>query len=75
MEELLKTPQIAAALIAEAKAKHGKRTENHEEARTKDKIAAVNSQLEALAERIAALPKSIDPEPFYKQMEKIQEKL
>jgi predicted nucleic acid-binding Zn-ribbon protein len=40
--------------------------------RLKAKIMGVNSQLDALSERLAELPKTLSAAPIYKQMEKLQ---
>jgi DNA-binding Lrp family transcriptional regulator len=37
------------------------------------KIQSLNSQLEVLAERLGQLPKSVSPEPVFKQMQKLEE--
>jgi hypothetical protein len=43
-----------------------------ERERIKAKISGLNSQLDALTERLSMLPKSISPTSFFKQMEKIE---
>ncbi len=40
--------------------------------RIKSKISGLNSQLEALTERLSMLPKTVSPVSFFKQMEKIE---
>jgi hypothetical protein len=72
LEELLRRSQFAEGLVAEAKASFEKNTRGDELKRVRDHLAGLDGQMEALAERIAGLPKSIPAEPFYKQMEKIQ---
>lgn len=41
-------------------------------AQLKAKLYGLNSQLDALAERVAILPKAVSPGPLFKQMEKIE---
>lgn len=43
-----------------------------EKSRLKAKISGLNSQLDALTERLSMLPKAVSPAPFFKQMEKIE---
>lgn len=43
-----------------------------ERERLKAKISGLNSQLEALTERLSFLPKSVSAGPFFKQMEKLE---
>ncbi len=73
VQELLRKSAFAKELIAEATSTHQKRTQDDECLRFKERIQAMDSQLEALAERVGSLPAAVSPEPFYKQMEKIQE--
>ena len=40
--------------------------------RIKSKISGLNSQLDALTERLSMLPKTVSPASFFKQMEKIE---
>ncbi len=72
VEELLRQSQFAQGLVAEAQASFEKNTRGDELKKVRDHLAALDGQMEALAERIASLPKAIPAEPFYKQMEKIQ---
>lgn len=43
-----------------------------EKGRLKAKISGLNSQLDALTERLSMQPKAVSPAPFFKQMEKIE---
>ncbi len=40
--------------------------------RLKAKISGLNSQIDALSERLAELPKAVSAAPIYKQMERLQ---
>jgi DNA-binding ferritin-like protein len=69
--KLMSNPKTVEILLEEArKVQHG-RTYFQDRERLKSKIYGINSQIDALAERIAVLPKGLDPNPFYKQMEKL----
>jgi hypothetical protein len=43
-----------------------------ERERIKAKISGLNSQVDALTERLSMLPKTVSPISFFKQMEKIE---
>lgn len=73
VEELLCNPIIAEKILNKAKAMHAKRTQTSETKRIKEKINSLKAQSELLAERLALIPKSVSPEPIFKQMEKIEE--
>ena len=51
---------------------HSANDESSEKEKLKAKLYGVNSQLDALAERIAILPVTISPAPLFKQMEKLE---
>ncbi|MBX9769158.1 MAG: recombinase family protein, partial [Bdellovibrionales bacterium] len=72
VENLLNDPEVANELLSDARAIHAKRTPQKDQDRIQGKIHSISSQIDALAERIAQLPKTISAEPFYKQMEKLQ---
>lgn len=64
--------QLAKTLLAKAKAKKPKDEAAERRIRTQAQIDKAARQIEALAERIADLPKGLDARPFYSQMEKLQ---
>lgn len=72
VERVLSNPKEAEMILAQAKTTHATKNKGNEAVRLKAKIAGIDSQLEALAERIASLPKTISATPFLKQMEKIE---
>ncbi len=47
--------------------------ERKEIERLKSKSSGVNSQIEALSERLAELPREISPAPIYRQLERLQQ--
>jgi DNA invertase Pin-like site-specific DNA recombinase len=51
---------------------HGENNSAKEYGKLKAKLYGLNSQLDALAERISILPKAVSPGPLFKQMEKIE---
>lgn len=59
-------------LLTKVKEKFQDDDELKERERLKAKSYGLNSQLDALAERIAILPKELSPIPLFNQMEKIQ---
>lgn len=58
--------------ILERVREHAENPARKEQERLKAKIYGLASQLDALAERIAELPKTVSPEPIYRQMERIE---
>ena len=72
VQKLLQDPQVAETLLNDARAIHENRTKKGDSERIQGRIYNLNSQIEALAERIAALPKTLSADPFYRQMEKLQ---
>lgn len=59
-------------LMEKVKALHAQNDDLQERKRLTDKIKGHDSQLEALAERMAILPKNVSPVHLFKQMEKIE---
>ena len=72
IEKLLNDPKTAGELLADARVIHAKSTQQGDAERIQGKIHSITSQIDALAERIAQLPKALSADPFYKQMEKLQ---
>jgi site-specific DNA recombinase len=73
VEQLLKDPAVAKELIESAHALHHIKDTTQERDRAKKQIAVLTQQLEALAERLAELPKTISASPIYKQMERLEQ--
>jgi len=72
VQKLLLDPDVAQTLLMDAQAIHAKRTKKGDADRIQGRVYNLNSQIEALAERIAGLPKTLSADPFYRQMEKLQ---
>ncbi len=70
--KFLDSKEFILDLMDKVKAIHGKNDEEQEGKRLKAKIWGLNSQLDALAERIAILPKTVSAVPLFKQMEKLE---
>lgn len=54
------------------KAIHKNNDEESERGKLKAKLYGVSSQLDALAERLSMLPKTVSATPIFKQMEKLE---
>jgi len=72
IEEMLSRPEIGRELIADAKKRFENDAGTEELSRVKVRIYDLGQQMEVLAERLAMLPKTLSPEPIFKQMEKLQ---
>lgn len=59
-------------VLEKAREKHAIDPKRKDIERLKAKTKGINSQLEALSERLAELPKSVSAAPIYKQMERLQ---
>jgi DNA invertase Pin-like site-specific DNA recombinase len=70
--KFLDSKEFILSLMEKVKALHGHNDEEQERKRLKSKIGGLNSQLEALAERLEILPKTVSPGPLFKQMEKLE---
>jgi hypothetical protein len=72
IEEILANPEIGQELIEDARKRFDTDRGDAELSRIKVRIYDLGQQLEMLAERLSILPKTLSPEPIFKQMEKIQ---
>ena len=72
VKKLITREKFAKSLLEKAKALHKSCKGGREENSLKQKASGYSSQLDALAERLAELPKSVSAGPIYKQMEKIE---
>ena len=70
--DLLTQSSFAKELIQEANEAHEKGSAKKQIDRLKSLLYGYNSQLEALAERLSELPKTISPKPIFQQMEKLE---
>ena len=71
IEELICNPSVAKEILAQAKREHSKVDFSHEEDRLKNKVYAIQGQLNALTERLSEIPTDVDATPIYNQMKKI----
>ncbi len=69
---LLGSKETSKELLQEAVLAFEKGSPKKQIDRLKASVYGYNSQLEALAERLGQLPKSVNPKPFFLQMEKIE---
>ncbi|MBI2580115.1 MAG: recombinase family protein [Candidatus Aenigmarchaeota archaeon] len=69
---VMASPELAKGLIEAARQAYTKRTQTTETRRVREKISALKSQLEVMAERLSQLPKTVSAEPIFRQMEKIE---
>ncbi|MCB9025994.1 MAG: recombinase family protein [Bdellovibrionaceae bacterium] len=72
VEKLISQGSFAKELLIEAKKVHESCQGVKETERLKAEIYGFSSQLEALAERLSQLPKSVSATPIFKQMEKVE---
>lgn len=72
ISELFYRNDLAEELIAAANRNYLENSREKELQRLKAQIYGCNSQLEALTQRIAELPKSVSAKTFFSQMEKIE---
>ncbi len=72
VKKLISSPKFSKSLLEKAKSLNKKSSDNKVLENLKQKVYGLNSQLEALAERLAELPKSVSAAPIYKQMELIE---
>lgn len=64
--------KFIAEMMENLKLKSQENPQGKERERLKIKVSSYNSQLEAMAERLSQLPKTVSPAPIFKQMEKIE---
>ncbi len=69
--KFLTSPKMLGEMRSELEAKNKGDEGTKEKDRIKAKISGLNSQLDALTEKLSMLPKSVSPASFFKQMEKI----
>ena len=71
--EILKDKSQSESIIKQAHKIHSEQAYIKEIERIKNKIHGIGDQLDALAEHLTKIPKSVSPVPIYKQMEKLEE--
>ncbi len=74
MLEILSDKHFSEKLFERARKVHAGNGSQKEVKRLEAQLTGFNAQLEGLAERLSELPKTVSAAPFYKQMEKIEEK-
>lgn len=74
VRRLLTSPEFAQELLLETKKVRGSDQGVRELERLKSELYSFDGQLEALAERLAQLPKTVSATPIFNQMEKIEAK-
>lgn len=70
--KFLTEPDFLKIMLNEVKALYEGDPSQREADRLKAKLYGMNSQIEAMAERLTLLPKSISAAPVFKQMEKLE---
>lgn len=70
--KFLDDENFVLSLMDKARLLHDSNDQNAEKKKLKTKLVGFSTQLEALAERIAMLPKTVSPVPLFNQMEKIE---
>ena len=70
---LFEDPNLAKSIIEEAQKIHETRNRTHEAQRLKSKIRGIEEQVDALAEHLAKIPKSLSPAPIFAQMERLEQ--
>ncbi len=72
VQTLLTDPRFMRELLKRVEAHHRENPRRKDEERLKAKLFGINSQIEALAERLAELPKTVSAQPIYRQMAKLE---
>lgn len=70
--KIIESEKLILELHAKVKKIHEENNSIKESAKLKSKLYGLNSQLEALAERLAILPSTVSPTHLFKQMEKVE---
>lgn len=64
--------KLAHTIIDKAHKIHSEKENNSDSKRLKKKIKGITGQIDALAEHLSKIPKSVNPEPIFKQMETLE---
>lgn len=70
--KFLTDPKFIKTMLSEIKKTHAVNPELKEKERLKAKLYGINSQIDAMAERLSQLPKTVSATPIFKQMEKLE---
>jgi hypothetical protein len=65
-------PIFMKQLLLKVRQQHEENPHQKDRERLKAKISGIRTQVDALSERLAELPKTVSAQPIYKQMEKLQ---
>ncbi len=74
VEELIFGDELAKSLFAKIKDKDNELSSKNEVDSLKAQIYGINSQIDALAERLSELPKELSADPIYKQMKGLEDR-
>ena len=69
---LLSNKEVAEELITDAKYHHESQSITIESDKLKIKITSIENQIDALAEHLTKIPKGVNPESVFNQMQKLQ---
>lgn len=73
IQAFVTAPIFSKEIFAKVRAHHAENPHQKDKERLKAKLSGINSQIDALSERLSELPKTISAEPIYKQMTKLQQ--
>jgi len=72
VKKLITSPELSKKLLEKAKVLHAKNKDVKAGDDLKQKLFGLNSQLDAIAERLVELPKEVSAAPIYKHMARIE---
>ena len=72
VRRFLTDKKFAQELLNETNQLHDDAPENTEHEKLKARLYGINSQIDALAERLSQIPKTVSATPIFKQMEKLE---
>ena len=72
IETILSKPEMLKSVFEKVQKKYEENPDKKEKGRIKAKIYGINSQIEALTERLSQIPKNISAAPIFKQMERLE---
>jgi site-specific DNA recombinase len=73
ISSLVLNEEVAKSIVNEARNVHEKRSRSKEAEQLKQKLLIIDGQLEALAEHLSKIPKSVSPAPIFAQMQRLEE--
>ena len=72
IERLLTDPEIAQSLIKEAHEVHAAQGHVKEADKLRNRLRGIEEQIEAVAEHLTKIPKTVSPTPIFAQMERLE---